>query len=118
MPAITRVSAITIRVSEMGRSMKFYRDILGLSVKYGGDDDNFSSLNIDNFFLNLEVSEEPLSLWGRIIFYCDDVDEMHSYLRGKGYDPGEPTDATWGERFFHLKDPDGHELSFAEPISR
>jgi hypothetical protein len=25
-------------------------------------------------------------------------------------------DAEWGERFFHLVDPDGHELSFARPL--
>ncbi len=28
--------------------------------------------------------------------------------------PDSPTDAPWGERFFHVTDPDGHELSFAE----
>jgi len=27
-----------------------------------------------------------------------------------------PRDAAWGERFFHLTDPDGHELSFAWPL--
>jgi uncharacterized glyoxalase superfamily protein PhnB len=27
-----------------------------------------------------------------------------------------PRDAEWGERFFHLTDPDGHELSFAWPL--
>jgi uncharacterized glyoxalase superfamily protein PhnB len=27
-----------------------------------------------------------------------------------------PRDAEWGERFFHLSDPDGHELSFARPL--
>src|SRR5438094_9365715 len=26
-----------------------------------------------------------------------------------------PRDAEWGERFFHVTDPDGHELSFAWP---
>ena len=26
-----------------------------------------------------------------------------------------PWDASWGERFFHMTDPDGHELSFARP---
>ena len=25
-------------------------------------------------------------------------------------------DAEWGKRFFHLTDPDGHELSFAWPL--
>jgi uncharacterized glyoxalase superfamily protein PhnB len=24
----------------------------------------------------------------------------------------------WGERFFHVTDPDGHELSFAWPLKR
>jgi uncharacterized glyoxalase superfamily protein PhnB len=27
-----------------------------------------------------------------------------------------PRDAEWGERYFHLTDPDGHELSFARPL--
>ncbi|MEE9270499.1 MAG: VOC family protein, partial [Candidatus Krumholzibacteria bacterium] len=25
--------------------------------------------------------------------------------------------AEWGERYFHITDPDGHELSFARPLS-
>ena len=29
-----------------------------------------------------------------------------------------PRDAEWGERFFHVTDPDGHELSFAWPLRR
>ncbi len=28
-----------------------------------------------------------------------------------------PEDADWGERYFHLTDPDGHEISFAKPLS-
>jgi uncharacterized glyoxalase superfamily protein PhnB len=29
----------------------------------------------------------------------------------------EPADAPWGERYFHVRDPDGHELSFARPLA-
>ena len=29
-----------------------------------------------------------------------------------------PRDAEWGERYFHLTDPDGHELSFARPLAK
>jgi uncharacterized glyoxalase superfamily protein PhnB len=29
-----------------------------------------------------------------------------------------PRDAEWGERFFHVTDPDGHEISFAWPLKR
>ena len=27
----------------------------------------------------------------------------------------DPRDAPWGERYFHMRDPDGHELSSARP---
>jgi len=30
--------------------------------------------------------------------------------------PASPDDAPWGERYFHIRDPDGHELSFARPL--
>jgi hypothetical protein len=28
----------------------------------------------------------------------------------------EPRDASWGERYFHIREPDGYQLSFAMPI--
>ena len=28
-----------------------------------------------------------------------------------------PEDASWGERYFHVTDPDGHELSFAKRLA-
>ena len=35
----------------------------------------------------------------------------------QGLEPeAEPADAPWGERYFYITDPDGHELSFARPI--
>ena len=30
--------------------------------------------------------------------------------------PEEPRDGSWGERYFHMYDPDGRELSFARPL--
>ena len=30
----------------------------------------------------------------------------------------EPKDATWGERYFHVREPDGYQLSFANPIKK
>ena len=38
------------------------------------------------------------------------------HLTEKGFAPDRPKDASWGERYFHMLDPDGHELSFARPI--
>jgi uncharacterized glyoxalase superfamily protein PhnB len=43
---------------------------------------------------------------------------MHSLAFEAGFVPEfEPRDAAWGERYFHLRDPDGHELSFPRPLS-
>lgn len=50
---------------------------------------------------------------GQNHLYVEHVDEYWHYLSSKGFNPPEPRDAEWGERYFHLDDPDGHELSFA-----
>jgi hypothetical protein len=43
---------------------------------------------------------------------------MHAPVIGAAYRPDTaPRDAAWGKRFFHVADPDGHELSFARPLS-
>jgi hypothetical protein len=42
---------------------------------------------------------------------------IHASVVAAGYRPDTaPQDAEWGERLFHLTDPDGHELSFAWPL--
>ena len=28
----------------------------------------------------------------------------------------EPTNAPWGERFFHIREPNDYQLSFAQPL--
>jgi catechol 2,3-dioxygenase-like lactoylglutathione lyase family enzyme len=65
--------------------------------------------------LNLELGE-PAGRWGRLIFHVADVDAFWRHLTEKGFNPGIPRDAQWGERYFHMTDPDGHELSFARPL--
>jgi len=59
---------------------------------------------------------DPVTDWGRLIFYVADVDEAWRHLKEHGFQPGTPRDASWGERYFHVLDPDGHELSFARRL--
>ena len=71
-------------------------------------------------YLNLAPREEvgEVAGWGRTIFYVEDVDAMYARVVEVGFVPEfEPRDATWGERYFHVRDPDGHELSFARPLA-
>ena len=115
---VERISAVTLRVANMGASVRFYRDALGLEIIYGGEEAYFSSFRTKdgkNPILNLEQGK-PATEWGRVIFYVVDVDAFWTYLKEQGFDPARPRDASWGERYFHMPDPDGHELSFARPI--
>ena len=115
---IEKISAVTLKVAIMRNSVEFYKDVLGMEIIFGGEDGSFSSLRAqdDNTaILNLEQGHSVPG-WGRMIFYVADVDAFWEYLRGKGFNPESPRDASWGERYFHMSDPDGHELSFARPI--
>ena len=115
---VEKISAVTLRVANMRASVMFYRDLVGLEVVYGGEDAYFSSLSTKDGtdpILNLEQGK-PVLQWGRLIFRVSDVDVFWAYLNERGLRPESPRDASWGERYFHLRDPDGHELSFAHPI--
>lgn len=79
----------------------------------------FTSFRAGTSYLNLidQPAERRWSWWGRVIFYVTDVDALYERAPAEGYKPATvPGDAEWGERFFRLVDPDGHELSFARPL--
>ena len=115
---IESISAVTLATHNMRRAVLFYR-MLGFQLIYGGENAAFTSFRAGANFLNLiaQPSERRWSWWGRVIFYESDVDSLYARLVAAGYRPhSAPRDAEWGERFFHLTDPDGHELSFAWPL--
>ncbi|MGB6527854.1 MAG: VOC family protein, partial [Candidatus Nitrosopolaris sp.] len=62
--------------------------------------------------------------FGRIIFYTENVDELYSQFKSDASISelisfeNEPRDALWGERYFHIRDPDGYQLSFAMPVRK
>ena len=115
---IEGISAVTLGTHEMQRAVRFYRT-LGFAVLHGGEDSPFTSFRAGTSYLNLigQPTERRWSWWGRVIFYVADVDALYKRALAAGYQPTTaPRDAEWGERFFHLIDPDGHELSFARPL--
>ena len=111
------INAITLAVTDMAAAVAFYR-VVGLSVAYGGPTASFTSFRLGDNFVNLTASEgPPAGFWGRVIFHVASPDALWSTLRQAGYQPSmEPRDAPWGERYFHILDPDGHELSFARRL--
>ena len=115
---IVSLSAVTLATRDMARAIAFYR-ALGFEMVSGGDDAALTSFAAGTSFLNVIAvpKDTAIKFWGRAIFHVDDVDAMHARALAAGLKPEtEPRDAPWGERFFHLRDPDGHELSFARPL--
>ncbi|MFN0167143.1 MAG: VOC family protein [Bryobacteraceae bacterium] len=113
---ILHISAVTLAVRDMARSVAFYEK-LGFEVVYGTSRSGFTSLRAGDAFVNLAASPSyGGEWWGRVIFRVDDPDAHYRNFVAAGMALEAPRDAAWGERFFHLCDPDGHELSFAEPL--
>ena len=116
-PHIESLSAITLATRNMPRAVLFY-EALGFPIKFGGSQEAFTSFAFGGSYLNLIVdTRAPVNWWGRVIIYVSDVDALYRKALAAGLKPSlEPSDAPWGERYFHITDPDGHELSFARPL--
>jgi catechol 2,3-dioxygenase-like lactoylglutathione lyase family enzyme len=115
---ITALSAITLATRDMSAAVRFYR-LCGFEMLYGGESASFTSFGAGDSFLNLIAEPAEVSWWGRAIFYESDLDGLYARLVAAGIKPAAPPrDASWSERFFHVTDPDGHEISFAWPLKR
>jgi catechol 2,3-dioxygenase-like lactoylglutathione lyase family enzyme len=136
------ISGVTLFIENMERSCNFYSSVPGFQLVYGGSPtDSFTtyevgsaeSKNIPKTYLNLELAspisndyniDDSRKYFGRIIFHTEDVDKLYSYLKNNQdlsktiLFEDEPRDAAWGERYFHIRDPDGYQLSFAKPLKK
>jgi len=116
---IEGISAVTLVTGNMERAVLFYL-ALGLELTYGGPAARFTTFRAGADHINLELRADearPNTRWGRVVLWVDDVDVMYRRVVDAGFTPtASPRDGTWGERYFHLHDPDGHELSFARPL--
>jgi catechol 2,3-dioxygenase-like lactoylglutathione lyase family enzyme len=136
---VYKISAVTLIIKNMERSCNFYSQIPGFKVVYGGTDDaTFTTYEIvestAKMYLNLELGtphgdncdehDAGKRCFGRIIFSTEDVDKLYRYFKQSEsisktiYFENEPTDASWGERYFHIREPDGYQLSFATPLNK
>ena len=118
MPEHHGISALTLSTRDMARAIAFY-ETLGFRLDFGGPEADFSTLWAGPSALNLttETGHAPPGFWGRAIFQVADVDAFYEAITAAGIETDfAPRDAPWMERYFHLKDPDGHELSFMHPL--
>ena len=109
------ISAVTFAVRAMPEALTFYTT-LGFTLVFGGPQSPFSTLQAGEAFVNLTVAPTYTpAWWGRTIFRVHEVDALYQRVCAQGLMPAAPPqNARWGERYFHLTDPNGHELSFVQ----
>jgi uncharacterized glyoxalase superfamily protein PhnB len=127
---VTRFEALGVVVSDMGRSVEFYRR-LGLEFPDGAESEGHVEAQLPGGLRFMLDSEETIasfdSEWKRntgntiaLAFACDspaDVDRVYAELTGAGYEGHkEPWDAFWGQRYAQLRDPDGHGVDLFAPL--
>ena len=130
---VQKISAITLKIQNMKREWKFYSKVPGLTLTYGGPDSTVTTfemkddLSNSRTYLNLEFTNELPKFnknFGRIIIYADNVDKLYHYFKNDDSITNlitiknEPRNGEWGERYFHILDPEDYELSFAQIINQ
>ncbi len=128
---IQKISAVTLKIHNMKKEWEFYSRVPGLTSTYGGPESRFTSfemkdeINNSITYLNLEFTNASTTInknFGRIVIYSDNVDNLYNYFKDDKNIASiitiknKPRDGEWGERYFHILDPEKYELSFAQKI--
>jgi catechol 2,3-dioxygenase-like lactoylglutathione lyase family enzyme len=108
-----RLSNIILRVSDLGESVAFWRDLVGLDVRWSGDEFAFVAGGANQLTLNQPLVFEDQASDTEIVFEVEEVHPTVSAMRERGVPfEVEPRAVTSdGERTLyaaHFRDPDGH----------
>jgi lactoylglutathione lyase len=120
------VAYIILYVSELARSIAFYRDLLGLPFKF--EDAGYAEFSTQGtrfalyerrraeWLTGLTVTPGPAA---EVVFVVDDVDAHARRLAAHGAEIiSGPADRPWGHRTVHLVDPDNFIVELAQQIPR
>lgn len=132
-----RLDGFGLFVEDMGRMIRFYRDVLGFEIKEDEDTSNVYLVKDGTLFLlygrrdfEQMTNRKYQYLKGlnghfEIALYVDTFDEVDAeYARvvGMGAEPVlPPTTEPWGQRTCYIADPEGNLIeigSFNKPFTR
>jgi predicted enzyme related to lactoylglutathione lyase len=114
-PLVTRVSVVYLYVSDMERSLRFYRDRLGIPLE-GDDDWTEATLGGTRFALHAthdgvgELSAGTI----HVSLEVADVDAAAERLRAAGVETRETMRDEWGTAL-EVVDPDGYRVYLFQP---
>ena len=115
---LTQIGVVMLGVADLNRSVAFYRDKLGVSVKQ--EIPGFTFLDGGGVTLCLSQplgrTTGPAAGATEIVFSVEDVRAAYEALRGRGVqftnEPRNVSGPMWAANF---QDPDGHRLSVFGP---
>lgn len=115
---LKQIGVVMLGVTQMDRSLAFYRDKLGLELK--GQNEGFAFLDGGGVMLCLSEAlgrlGSPIPGATEVVFSVGDVWGAHKALRARGVEftlePRTVTGPMWAANF---DDPDGHKLSIFGP---
>jgi catechol 2,3-dioxygenase-like lactoylglutathione lyase family enzyme len=117
---VPQLNALGIVVTDMARSIRFYR-LLGLEVPETPGEGHVDTFLPNGVRFMLDTEDTVRSFrpeWSRttgnqlgVALECSspaEVDELYARVTAAGFDgEKEPWDAFWGQRYAQLQDPDG-----------
>ncbi|PSW05377.1 VOC family protein [Photobacterium lipolyticum] len=121
-----------IRVVDLDKSIKFYKDALELDIAERLDFDGFSLVYLRNEENDMELeltwnegTEEAYSHgtgYGHIAVAVDELEAEHQKLSELGYEPADVKEffreGLLLAKFFFVQDPDGYKIEFLQRHGR
>lgn len=119
-----KLFANCLLVNNFDKSMRFYRDILGLKVN--SQDGKFADFKLEGTSLAIFEKEAAVAMFPKehmgsgggviLAFQVDDVNKTCEELKAKGVDVFEgPKTTEWGQTVAYFKDPDGNIWEVSKP---
>ena len=117
-----RINYAIVFVSDMARSVAFYRDVFGLPLRF--ESTHWSEFATEGSTLALHLAEPPVpatdtgspSAAGRCRtgFAVADIDAFHAHMLQHGVICVEAPKSVFGSRIAQYLDPDGMQISIGE----
>jgi lactoylglutathione lyase len=123
-----QVGYVILFVADLERSIRFYRDVIGLPFKLHGD--GYAEFATQGTRFGLydrnrldeltgQGPDAPGGPGGEVVFLVGDADAAAQRLQAAGVSILKgPVDRAWGHRTVHVEDPDGFVVELAEEIPR
>jgi len=121
-PRIKGIDHVTVYVSDVEKSAKFYSEVLGLATKcphYTGPDPCFvvapSEQRVSLKPAPVQSDNGALKNWlAEVAFATDDLSQMRRYLLAHKVAPGTIRRDSDGSQSFRVRDPEGNPIAFVQ----